>query len=370
VTLDFYRFIAALGVLFYHFLRMYGEDEHGIFQEYTKNFYLFVDFFFILSGFVITYTYYHRVSTGDEILSFLRKRLARIYPLHVATLALYVLFAAGFALGFYAVDRPQRYELMAVPQNLLMVHAWGTTKDLTFNYPSWSISAEWFMYLLFPVIALLCRRARAWGLFVVAAGCVLVLEVITRRHLVASSAWTGMSFDFGALRAIPTFIVGVMIGRWIEQRRAAFRAGSWVGLGFFVLSIILMMGNASAYLVLASFALTVAITAVGDLGGPPAIMTWPAARALGDASYSIYMLHPLFGTVFLALLWKRSVARLDVPLPVYCLIVAGLVCSASILSYIYFERPARLYFSGRKGNDGGGKVFSQEEGQAVRAAIE
>jgi peptidoglycan/LPS O-acetylase OafA/YrhL len=370
VTLDFYRFVAALGVLFYHFLRMYGEDAHGVFQEYTKNFYLFVDFFFILSGFVITYTYYHRVSTGDEIVAFLRKRLARIYPLHVVTLALYVLFAAGFSLGLYAVDRPQRYDLLAVPQNLLMIHAWGTTKDLTFNYPSWSISAEWFMYLLFPVIALLCRRARAWGLLVVAAGCVLVLEVITRRHLIASSAWTGMSFDFGALRAIPTFTVGVMIGRWIEQRPAGFRAGSWVGLVFFVLSIILMMGDASVYLVLASFALTVAVTAVGDLGGPPAIMTWPAARALGDASYSIYMLHPLFGTVFLALLWKRGVARLDVSLPVYCLIVAGLVCSASVLSYIYFERPARLYFSGRKITEGASKVFSQGDGQAVRGAIE
>jgi peptidoglycan/LPS O-acetylase OafA/YrhL len=130
------------------------------------------------------------------------------------------------------------------------------------------------------------------------------------------------------------------------------------------------MGNASIYLVLACFALTIAVTAVGDLGGPPAIMTWPAARALGDASYSIYMLHPLFGTVFLALLWKRGVVSVGVRLPVYCLIVAGLVCSASVLSYIYFERPTRVYFSGRKITDGGSNVFSQGDGQTVRTAIE
>jgi peptidoglycan/LPS O-acetylase OafA/YrhL len=114
----------------------------------------------------------------------------------------------------------------------------------------------------------------------------------------------------------------------------------------------------------------VALTAGGDLGGAPAIMRLPAARALGDASYSIYMLHPVFGTLFFSVLWKRGLARLELPVPLYCVIIAGLVCAVSILSHTYFERPAREFFSGRKTSNGRSEVVSRPDREAAGAMID
>ena len=84
------------------------------------------------------HVYAGRVTTISEYGDYLKKRLARMYPLHIATFLM-----APFFAGLYFPD--------SILPNVLLIHAWDVTKHLSLNYPSWSVSAEFFVYLLFPV---------------------------------------------------------------------------------------------------------------------------------------------------------------------------------------------------------------------------
>src|SRR5690606_13913763 len=113
-----------------------------------------VDAFFVLSGFILTHVYQsaffesERVS-GKDLFRFLKKRFARIYPLHFVTLIGAIVF-----LNILRTFTDSNVELRwdhVIPQ-LLLFHAWGGLDGISWNFPSWSISAEWFAYLLvFPL---------------------------------------------------------------------------------------------------------------------------------------------------------------------------------------------------------------------------
>lgn len=123
-TLDFFRFIAAVGVMLYHFA-VY-DSEGSILYLGTRHFELFVDFFFILSGFVIAYTYGEKIFCLSDVLRFLQRRLARVYPLHIATLAAYV--CIGLSAYVLKLDvKEARADFSFLPQQILLIHSWGTT---------------------------------------------------------------------------------------------------------------------------------------------------------------------------------------------------------------------------------------------------
>src|SRR5262245_26486696 len=147
------RLIAAIWVLLYHFREHLGLDLGRI--GLVANGYLGVDLFFTLSGFILAHVYLSEVEGGRfGYGGFLKNRIARIYPMHLAALAaMLVLFAGAKAMGV-AVGAPEAFKLRDLPQHLFMLHAWGLTQTVGWNFPSWSISAEWAAYLCFPVIAM------------------------------------------------------------------------------------------------------------------------------------------------------------------------------------------------------------------------
>ena len=115
--------------------------------------YLGVELFFTLSGFILCHVYLDSVADGGfRYFGFLWARLARIYPLHLATLA----GVGVMALAAQAAGRTIEASVLSwssLPANLLLVHAWGFAPVAGWNHPSWSISAEWFAYLTFPLFA-------------------------------------------------------------------------------------------------------------------------------------------------------------------------------------------------------------------------
>src|SRR5262249_48688850 len=117
--------------------------------------YLGVDFFFVLSGFIITHVYLANLAhpTAAATRVFLWHRFVRIYPVHVAVLAgLMVLLAIGRVAGI-PLNNPEDWSSADLLWNLTLLHAWGFVDHPSWNVPSWSISAEWFAYLLFPLLA-------------------------------------------------------------------------------------------------------------------------------------------------------------------------------------------------------------------------
>src|ERR1700757_4246184 len=98
--LDALRILASAGIVILHYANYIEDTAVGRFvYTYTQHFNLFVDLFFTVSGFVIASQYLGLVGNGASIGRFLWRRLARIYPLHIATLAFYVLIAALLHLG-------------------------------------------------------------------------------------------------------------------------------------------------------------------------------------------------------------------------------------------------------------------------------
>jgi peptidoglycan/LPS O-acetylase OafA/YrhL len=206
--LDALRIVAASGVVVLHYSE-YGKDTPaGRFVfDHCWHLNLFVDLFFIVSGFVIADRYLGCVAGRAHVMRFFGRRFARIYPLHLATLAFYVVIALALHAGLVRVDNPARYPLSDIPAQLLLLHAVDGAR-LTFNYPSWSLSAEMFCYAAFPLIALLAARNRK---LVLAA--VLAWAAANTLYALASGgpSWAEWINKGGVFRALPAFHLGVAL---------------------------------------------------------------------------------------------------------------------------------------------------------------
>ena len=176
---------------------------------FTSNFvvrqgYLFVDFFFVLSGFVISFNYYDIIKTSDDLKQYLQKRFLRLYPLLLYTVFVYLLFELFFVWYFPNLLTHQK----TVPHLLYL-----TFDSLTFlnstpvlgetlgmNYPTWSISAEMIAYVTFGLILLLSGRRNklVFCITLLAAGGFLAYK---KNYLVEG--------DWGFVRGLICFIAGI-----------------------------------------------------------------------------------------------------------------------------------------------------------------
>ncbi len=178
-----------------------------------------VDFFFVLSGFVLWLNYSHRAGARAAG-RFLQARWARIYPLHVVTLAVFVFFELAkslaenrypgqFARHAFAADGNS---LLAILWNLLLLNSHGLTSRNTFNFPAWSIGAEATCYLLFALLMLVFRHrtSRVFGWMLLGFCAVTVLRPLVHAH-------PSMATAMGVVRAIHGFAIGVILCAVLEH---------------------------------------------------------------------------------------------------------------------------------------------------------
>jgi peptidoglycan/LPS O-acetylase OafA/YrhL len=139
--------------------------------------YLGVDAFFILSGFVLSHGYANRLGqlNWQAWAHFLRGRFARIYPLHLLTLSLTGLAVMGLP-EFQAARSAGRFSLQAFLACLVLVQNWGFVMPSAWNSPTWSLSAEWFAYLAFSLVAIIVIRLRSRRHAVILAIALLAVE--------------------------------------------------------------------------------------------------------------------------------------------------------------------------------------------------
>lgn len=335
-ALDSFRFIGALLVVVFHFA-LYSR---GSFPAAMLNGdYPLVDLFFLLSGFVLMHVYVQHLHSWRDYGAFLQNRLARIYPLHLATFLIYLAIGIASWQGFIRVENPEKYDPQAIIPNVLMLHAWNLTRDLTFNAPSWSISAEWAMYLVFPVILRLGRRGGGWLLAAVAVAVAAGLDLLAARGVVID--WTLMTNDFGALRALPGFIGGAAVFLLVERYRPRITS-YWPSYLLFAAVLAGLFFRLDSRIAILLFAANIAVAAAAEMNGTESLLTSRIMVYLGDASYAIYMLHSLIGTVLISIVAKRVLGLEGTALSLYCMLVAlPATLVVSPLVYSYFERPAR-----------------------------
>ena len=207
-VLDIFRGLFASMVVLFHLSAF--SDTPILNNAFVYNSDLFVDFFFILSGFVIAYTY-QSMQDFNAFKIFIKKRFLRLYPLHIIFLFLFIGVEVGKKLltGHIAINQPDN--MLTFFSNLLFLHSVklpGVT-DVSWNIPSWSISAEMIAYLVFGFLTVNINRLKLekikngiYGITAISA-LALLFQVNHNFHLT-------YSFDYGFLRAIAGFFTGVL----------------------------------------------------------------------------------------------------------------------------------------------------------------
>ena len=204
--LDGLRGMASLMVVIHHFRKnLLPLDIYSSFI--IRNAYIFVDLFFVLSGFVIALNYADRIHDRRGLLTFMRKRFVRIYPLLAYTTLVYLGAEVGAAMLMPgAVNTPVGAAELAgmTIDSLLMTNAtplFGSTDGL--NFPAWSISAEMISYAVFGLIMLaFSGRARIMAIS-------LVMVIAATIQIIHGRYFSGGEFGFA--RALLCFSAGTLI---------------------------------------------------------------------------------------------------------------------------------------------------------------
>lgn len=337
--LDALRIVGAVMIVIFHFNRFINLDGHWQLADDTiKSFSLIVDLFFVISGYVMAAIYTGRLNTLAAYGTFLKKRVARLGPLHWATMLVFVAVAAAGLAGWIPDRDPRRYDVACIAPNILFIHAWGACHAQTWNFVSWAISAEMGMYVALPLLFWLTARGRiATALAAIVSLAVLLQSPHGDRPF---HQWT---WDLGVLRALPGFLIG-MLGFQIRPLLAKLphpRLWMWGLLAAFVIASPLKAPRDILLLVIYAVGLAgIAADAAGSVG--------PVTRRLApwaQLSFSLYLLHPIALKMGLAWvgLWLWNLNGDLMRLWVLFWIVA--LFPIAYLSLVFFERPARDWIS-------------------------
>jgi len=341
------RALAAIWVVLFHIqaeLTATFPGAQAFIEAAFASGYLGVDLFFILSGFIISYNYADWFATASprRYATFLWARLARIYPVHLFTLALMLIFVVTRQDVFdLAVRMPERFTLDLLFENLALVQAWALPIDTSWNVPAWSISAEWAGYLLFPIFVALVGVLRRPVTMLVA----IPLLILVPALVYLATDYPG-TMAYGLPRFAAEFTVGCLLFRL--YRLQIWRAAPWgaIGLGAFALTVVL--GGVSARLGLEPFTwapLALATLVYGlawEHGAFSAVLRRPWALYWGTVSYSLYMVHGMVLSMFRHYFTPTVFAASDLSVRIF--LVTMLVAAIALLAaatYHWVERPSR-----------------------------
>lgn len=298
--LDALRGIAALGVVFWHYGAHFDAQplRAVLFPFYNAGF-LLVDFFFVLSGFVIAGAYWRhprQEAFGRNVWA----RVARLYPLHLftllATIALLALLPPGASPD--AEFDPPANDLRHLVLNLLLLNQVGLQSGYSFNTPAWSISAEFIINVAFLWGIALAPRARIAAAAILLAAGGLLAAASAPPYVDGRFAFGWI--DAGLLRCALGFATGVGLQRlaaagWLGRLPSRNRLADALALGALLSLLLLLVASgrhppAWHYLVsIAVAAACVALTPRSRLAGR--LLRYRALTFLGDVSYSVYLVH-------------------------------------------------------------------------------
>jgi peptidoglycan/LPS O-acetylase OafA/YrhL len=331
------RSVFAAWVFIYHVdLYLNVSGALGPAADLVRHGYLGVDGFFILSGLILGRVYTPPPKSLRDRLIFWGRRLARLYPVHLATLLLLgVLVVAGRHAGLAAHD-PERFSSLSLAENLVLIQGWGVAPIGQWNYPSWSISSEWAGYLVFPLLAGMFAyfEALVAGQFIIIG--FVVLGLIAYLHGYSLN----LAFSGGLLRFFPEFIIGVASARTVPRVADNTPKLWFVSVGA-ALAVICAAVGADFGAVLGMWLVLYTLTMQADAELPPMLRGTGWLRAFGLLSYSFYMSFAVIELILSRLLATPSDHKLTFALGM----LAGTFALALVL-YFAVERPARRLIDG------------------------
>jgi peptidoglycan/LPS O-acetylase OafA/YrhL len=242
---------------------------------------LAVALFFLLSGFILAYSYENKIAEGKSRGSFWKARFARIYPVYLLSLLLALPFQPGLSKG------------VALPV-LAMVQAWNPWRpDLTgaWNYPAWSLSVEMFFYLCFPLLQGHLGRCSRRSLMLHAGGAALLALVLhtPTQGLGDRSPLYGRFVPLPLLR-LPEFLLGMALGNLFIRRQSARSSVAITLLAALTAAVLLSapIGQAVALVIIPFSVLLYQLADPSNAIG--VLLSRGPMLLLGGASYSVYLL--------------------------------------------------------------------------------
>ena len=302
-----------------------------------------VDIFFVLSGMVLAYSYERKFAQHVErrdYFDYLALRLGRIYPIHLCMFLLVLAFV--LAQHFFGRRDVQweNYSLYDACLNLGLLHAWGFSSQLSWNTPSWSISAEWFAYLFLLVPMLRWLKNLKPVYLLIASAAIWLAFILLYVPATAGKELGLINVNFGIIRIAVEFFAGYSLFRLSKQvTLSPAIADAFVLAGLAGIGALCYIDNATVALLPSAALLLFGLMNKGAwssrfFGSRPAVY-------LGEISYSIYMVH-----AFVISITDIIVHRLHLPetVPTAILILVGntlIVAALAASSYEFIEHPCR-----------------------------
>jgi peptidoglycan/LPS O-acetylase OafA/YrhL len=328
------RIFAALWVVLFHFKEITPNDTivYPVIEPLVRHGQYGVDLFFVLSGFILSHVYFRTFAHGirrADVWSFISYRFARLYPVHLVTFLMMAgLFVGERLLTGASSGQAERFSWQSVLATLTMTHAWFPGID-TPNLPAWSISAEWFAYLLFPFLCLFV--AKKWGFTIALA-------------VVGVGFGTLQAFYPSSLgRIVAGFLVGMAAYQLYVRIEDRIRAFKFLGVVAAVLILIWCISSEEPRLEigLLLFALLIVALANDDdwLGR---VLSVRFLVYLGEVSYAVYMFHWVARVVVRVGLERAGVFDRLADWLVVSLYV-GVTIAGAIVLYHFVEKPGRKW---------------------------
>lgn len=346
------RFIAAFWVLCYHALPR--TDLPAPVAAVVAGGYSGVSLFFVLSGFILAHVYGDAAAPGNRFptRSFLVARFARVYPAYLAALV-FALPALGREV-LVNPDAPTGLRLGGVCLSTVsMLQAWVPGWGCWWNCPGWSLSAEAFFYVVFPFVAPRLLRLGAGalaGVGIAAWIAAVAVAPFTTVDVAGQGAWLGNLLQLPGVTAwtplvrLPEFIMGICASRALRTTVRAPRL-EWIAGSVAVLAVVggaaLPPSNTRNLLLWPGLSLAYTLL-IAALSSPlhRSLLSTRLFQRLGNASYSLYLIHAVAHGYVLALI-NRTWAREYADGWVVFLTYVSIVLAMSIVLHDVVEVPAR-----------------------------
>jgi len=298
------RWWAAFGVFCYHMANLAPLPVQAVFDYGNFG----VTFFFVLSGFVLTWAW----SPTTPKTTFWWRRVARIYPAHLVALllAIPVFYSTAPDPDQWWVKPFGAVLLLSIP----LLQGWSRDPAVLFsgNPAAWTLTCEMFFYALHPVLQRPLWAMRTRGALLLAGATIVVALAYRLASMGSPETWWSSGMPWPVVR-LSEFFLGMCLA-WAVRSGWRPRLRPWVGyavalalVGLLLVcrtpaaphSIARWINGSANELAMIVCALMITLVAVGDLAGRPSVLRSRLLVALGNASYAFYLVH---ATVLYALL--------------------------------------------------------------------
>lgn len=347
-ALDAFRGLCALAVVVFHMHLIGSITELDFFRGSA----IFVEFFFVLSGFVLAHGYGFKENLNFT--TFMKARFFRLYPLHFFMLVVFIALEFGklFAYKFAGFDFNNKAftnqnAVGEIIPNLLLIQSWTPfTESLSFNYPSWSISIEFYMYalLFLSIILFKSYKVISWFLISLIAFFLIYLD----SNLLVGAVLSGLSCFFGGCF---TYIVY----NKISHLKQSYILGGFIEAILLICIVLIVQSRIEYRSIIAPllFMLTILFFAF-ESGFFSKLFKVKLLQYIGKLSYSIYMTHAaiLFCLISVAMILQKITGAEVAPMigekrfldfgnsminNIVVIIILAIVVYLSSLTYKYIE---------------------------------